>query len=141
MMGCVVYSKVPSRPGVSKSCLKPLGRHPRGRSRFSISSLDAGVQAPVCAIVGMDIVFALDFDPETAKNFQRNFPNTRFALKDATRYETNSIKPLVKDLRIQGLPDSVQRLRSLPALFSAEWTAARERSRRGFRCWPTLVAS
>ena len=53
---------------------------------------------------GMDIVFALDFDPETAKTFQRNFPNTRFALKDVTRYETNSIKPLVKDLRSKGYP-------------------------------------
>jgi len=48
---------------------------------------------------GMDVVFALDFDPEAAQTFRRNFPKTDFALADVTDYPTSSIVPLVKALR------------------------------------------
>ncbi|WP_216847013.1 DNA cytosine methyltransferase [Granulicella sp. L60] len=54
--------------------------------------------------VGMDIVFALDFDPEASKTFQRNFPTTKFVKRDVRYFETCSIENLVSEWRSKDHP-------------------------------------
>ncbi len=45
---------------------------------------------------GMDIVFALDNDPDSGKTFKANFPNAHFELIDIEKYLTKKLKPIVE---------------------------------------------
>lgn len=45
---------------------------------------------------GMEIVFALDFDPDAARTFRANFPNATFFERDVMTLNANSISTLVR---------------------------------------------
>jgi DNA (cytosine-5)-methyltransferase 1 len=53
---------------------------------------------------GMDIVFALDIDPDAGRTFKLNFPDTVFSQSDVTKFETRTIRTLVEEARSQGAP-------------------------------------
>ena len=45
---------------------------------------------------GMEIMFALDIDPDAAATYRKNFPKTEFCEEDITKVNTNKIHNLIK---------------------------------------------
>lgn len=52
---------------------------------------------------GMDVVFALDFDPDSKRTYRLNFPNTRFKLKDIRETAVTEVSSIVESQK----PDPV----------------------------------
>ena len=63
---------------------------------------------------GMDIVFALDFDPDSKRTYEMNFPSTHFELKNIRETQITEVSSIVEAQK----PESrvILRMRSLPAL-------------------------
>ena len=45
---------------------------------------------------GMEIMFALDIDPDAAATYRKNFPDTEFCEEDITKVNTNKIQNMIE---------------------------------------------